>query len=80
MYEFPTPRSRKRSRLIKSFNLRVRQKLGIVEEFNDLIENSMYDTHKGIYIPLFLHFNLIKFVPNKLGEIYLRMKRLPMNL
>jgi hypothetical protein len=80
MYEFSTPSSKKYSNLLNVFNLRIRQRFYGVEEFKDLIEPSMYDMYKGIYLPLSLHFQLSKIISNISSEIYLRMLRLPINL
>ena len=80
MYEFSTPKTKKYKKLTSTYNLRVRQKLTNIEEFSDLIENAMYDTHKGIYLPLTLNFKLSQVVSNFNCELYLRMLRLPVNL
>jgi hypothetical protein len=80
MYEFSTPKSKKYRKTTNFYSLRIRQKLTNIEEFSDIIENSMYDTHKGIYLPLTLHFKLSQIISNTKFELYLRMIRLPINL
>jgi hypothetical protein len=79
LYEFVTPKFRKK-RLTNSYALRIRDKLSINLEYIDLIENIMYDTHKGIYLPLTVHFILANVFSNCNNETYLRMLRVPASL
>jgi hypothetical protein len=59
------------------YSIRLRQKLGFFEDFNDLIEPSYYDTYKGIFLPLTMNLNFTKVSSNLCHEHYLRMIRLP---
>lgn len=79
MQDLMTPKSKKRGNL-NVFTLRLRQKFITVEEFEEILESNMYESHKGIYLPLTLHFHLVKQVTPSTLEIYLRMLRLPINL
>jgi hypothetical protein len=79
MQDFSTPKSRK-SMWLMSHTLRIRQKFTIIDSFEDLIENVMYDTNKGIYLPLTLHFNLKNAAKSSVVETYLRMLQLPISL
>lgn len=80
MLEFETPKTRKWKKFTKIYNLRIRQKFTLIPEHQDLIESSMHDSHKGIYLPLTINFQLSKFHTNYENEIYFRMLRLPISL
>jgi len=79
MFEFETPKIHK-SIIINNYSLRVRQKFALNPEFEDLVENFMYDTHRGIYLPLTVHFKLKNSTSSFIDEIYLRMLRIPFSL
>jgi len=79
MYEFTTPKTKKYKKLIYGFGIRIRQKFSIVQEFSDLIDAQMYDTYKGIYLPLTLHFQLSRLTSFFEAETYFRMQQLPVN-
>lgn len=48
-------------------------------DFEELVSSTMYDTHRGIFLPLSAHFNFNDFVGHQVNEQYLRMLRLPFN-
>jgi hypothetical protein len=79
MQDLKTPKGLKRADT-NTLTLRVRQKFTIVEEFEEILENNFYDVHKGVYLPLTLHFCLAAAIPPALLETYLRMLRLPIQL
>jgi len=62
-----------------SYTLRLKQKLAPLVDFEDLVSSSMYDTHRGVFLPLTSHFNLQSPVNHSISEHYLRMLRLPFN-
>jgi hypothetical protein len=79
MQDLMTPKGRL-CKITRAFTLRFRQKFTIVDEFEDILDSNLYDTHKGVYLPLTLHLKLVTPVKPALLEMYLRMLRLPVTL
>lgn len=75
--DFKTLKFRKPA--IHSYSLRLKQKLTPLVDFEDLISPSMYDTHRGVFLPLTSHFNLQSAINHLISEHYLRMLRIPFN-
>ena len=73
--DFKTPKFRKPTN--SSYTVRLKQKFTPLVEFEELVSSAMYDTHKGIFLPLSVHLNFINRVGHQVGEQYLRMLRLP---
>lgn len=80
MQDLMTPKSKKTQDRTNTYTLRVRQKLTVVEDFEDLVENSMRDSHKGVYLPLSVNFKLSSPATSSTLETYLRMLRIPVSL
>jgi hypothetical protein len=76
MPDFTTPKL-KRKKLKENYSLRIRQKLFDFGDFGDLLEQVMYDTHRGVFLPLQIHFLLQRTKSYMLNESYLRMARIP---
>lgn len=53
--------------------------MSVVDELDDLIESFMLDTHKGIYLPMTVHFQLIQSVNHFIGETLIRAFRIPIH-
>lgn len=80
MKDFKTPKYRKikNSQLVYDISMRVREKLtGFT--FSDLVEPIMLDTHRGIFLPLSLHFKFENKISYTSVESYLRAFRLPLS-
>jgi len=75
MYDFITPKSLKNT--TNSYTIRFRQGLSFVEDFNEIIELSMYETHRGIYLPVTLHFKFNQICSAFFIETYIRMLGMP---
>jgi hypothetical protein len=80
MPEFTTLKTKKKGKSGNSYTFRFREKFTMVEDFDDLVEAVMYDTHKGIYLPLTMHLLLKRKVPHLFNETYLRMLRIPVTM
>ncbi len=63
-----------------SYTLRVRQKFSYYDEFDDLISNQMYDSYKGVFLPLNININFNNSKSHINNETYLRLIHLPINL
>ena len=77
--DFATPKVRKPA--YNNYILRLRQKFTPLPDFEDLISSDMYDEHRGIFLPLNIHFLFDKALATRYqtGSHYLRMLRLPFN-
>jgi hypothetical protein len=77
--DFITPKVRKPSH--NNYILRIKQKFAPLPDFEDLISSSMYDEHRGIFLPLSMHFLFGKtlYTRYQTAYHYLRMLRLPFN-
>jgi len=60
-----------------NFTLRLKQKFTPLTDFEELVNLNMYNTHKGIFLPLTVHFNLVNTGYHQVNEQYLRMLKLP---
>ena len=78
--DFKTIKFKKSTQYVNNYTLRIRQKLGIFIEFDNLVEANMYDTFRGVYLPLTIHFKFNTQYPQIWNENYLRMLKLPLNL
>jgi len=76
---FKTIKTHKFHKKTNNYTLRIKQKLGSFNEFSDLVENSMYDTHRGVYLPLTIHFIFSTQSSQFLNESYFRMLKFPIN-
>jgi hypothetical protein len=76
-YEFSTPKYKKHKQTTKELTVRFRQKLRVINEFDDLVSAQMHDTHRGIFLPLSIHLVLNKKHTYVIGETYYRMLQLP---
>lgn len=50
------------------------------DDFSDLIEPIMHDTHRGAFLPLAVNFVFQGVLPHADQESYLRMLRLPVSM
>jgi hypothetical protein len=77
--DFRTPKLRRPTS--NNFQLRLRQKISPLADFADLVEPSMFDDYRGVFLPLTVHFIFknIQFVTSQTRVAYLRMLRLPFN-
>ena len=74
--DFQSPKFKKAA---QNYTLRLNQKFNPLTDFEDLVDSEMFDTHKGIFLPLTVHFNLTGHEKyHQLDEHYLRMLRLPL--
>jgi hypothetical protein len=78
MQNFITPKI-KRTKVKENYSLRVRQKLFDFDDFGDLIEPIMYDSHRGIFLPLQFHFLFWVIKSYTLNESFLRIARVPLS-
>jgi len=79
--EFKTPKWKKAVKsLAKSYTLRLRYKMQDFDDFVDLLEPVMYDSHRGMFLPLAVHFNWSRPSSYTIGEAYFRMLRLPISM
>lgn len=75
--DFQSPKFKKPA--TQSYSLRLNQKFNPLVDFEDLVDSEMFDTHKGVFLPLTLHFSLVAYNNcNNAGQHYLRMLRLPL--
>lgn len=77
LHELKTPKIKKTKKVFNSIGLRIRQKLMDNPEFSELLYGKMYDTFKGIYLPLTVHFTIKKQSNFQLEETFFRMHRIP---
>lgn len=75
--DFRTPKFKKPTN--SNYTIRLKQKFTPLVDFEELVSPSMYDTHKGIFLPLSAHFNFRNSAGHQVSEQYLRMLRLPFN-
>jgi ribosomal protein L5 len=75
--DFKTPKFKKPS--TSNYSLRLKQKFAPLLDFEELVSPSMYDTHKGIFLPISAHFSFKNSAGHQVSEHYLRMLRLPFN-
>jgi len=73
-------KTKKKAKSANAYTFRFREKLTMVEDFDDLVESIMYDTHKGIYLPITMHLLFNKTMPHFFNETYLRMLRIPLTM
>lgn len=73
--DFRTPKFRRPEN--NNYSLRLRQKFTPLVDFEDLVSSEMFDSHRGIFLPLTAHFYLGGPVPGQVAETYLRILRLP---
>lgn len=76
--DFVTPKMKK-SRF-SNYSLKINQKFPALPDFEDLISQSLYNDHRGVFLPLHVHF-LFKnseILDNATTVHYLKMMRLPM--
>lgn len=75
--DFQSPKFKKPA--TRNYTLRLNQKFNPLVDFEDLVDSEMFDTHKGVFLPLTVHFNLTGHEKyHQPGEHYLRMLRLPL--
>lgn len=79
MYDLKTIKHKRSVSPISSYSLRLRERMSIVDEIDDLIEPFMLDTHKGIFFPFTMHFKLSNKVSHNKGETLIRCFRLPIH-
>jgi len=79
MYDIKTVKHRRSISPINSYTLRIRERISFVEEIDDLVESFMLDTHKGIYLPMTTHFQLLQVVDHFVGETLIRAFRIPIH-
>lgn len=79
LMDFKTPKWQKNNSAF-SYTLRIRQKFSYYDEFDDLINNQMYDSYKGIFLPLNININFNNSFSHINNEIYLRLIHLPINM
>lgn len=77
--DFLTPKWKKNNKTL-SYTLRLRHKFLTYDVFDILTSATMYDTHKGVFLPLSIHINFRTLNPHALNEGYLHMFRLPISL
>jgi hypothetical protein len=77
--DFLTPKWKKNNKTL-SYTLRLRHKFLTYDVFDILTSATMYDTHKGVFLPLSIHINFGTLNPHALNEGYLHMFRLPISL
>lgn len=77
--DFLTPKWRKNNKSF-SYTLRLRHKFLSYDVFDILTSASMYDTHKGVFLPLSIHFNFTELNSHLINEGYLHIFRLPISL
>jgi len=77
--DFRTPKWHKNSKGY-SYTFRIRQKFTYFDEINDLISNQMYDSHKGIFLPLNFNLQLKDSFSHSNNEIYMRLVHFPISL
>ena len=73
--DFKTPKFKKPQN--PSYTLRLKQKFTPLIEFEDIVSSTMYDSNKGIFLPMSIHLNFNSVVGHRVAEQYLRMLRLP---
>jgi len=76
---FKTPKWHKSGQAF-SYTLRLRQKFNYYDEFEDLLSNQMYDSYRGVFLPLNININFNNSTSHTNNEIYLRSVHLPVNL
>lgn len=76
LLDFKTPKWHKNN-IAHSYTLRIRQKFTYYDEFDDLISNQMYDSYKGIFLPLNINLNFNNSTSHINNEIFLRLIHLP---
>lgn len=75
--DFQTPKFKKPAAL--NYTIRLKRRFNPLIEFEELVSESMYDTHKGVFLPLSIHINFQNPSNHLISEQYLRMLRLPFN-
>lgn len=76
--DFRTPKFKKG--LLKKTNTytwRLRHRISLYEEFDDLTEFDFYTLYRGVYLPLMLHFNLNRINQHFFNECYFHMLKVP---
>jgi len=74
---YKTPKWRKNLQS-SSYSMRIRQKYAIYEDFEDLVDPILYDSYKGIYLPLTIHFQFYQGASSHMMcENYLRSVKIP---
>ncbi len=77
--DFLTPKWKKNIKAF-SYTLRLRHKFLTYDVFDILTSAAMYDTHKGVFLPLSIHINFKVLNTHAINEGYLHMFRLPISL
>lgn len=75
--DFRTPKFKKPNNA--SYSLKLNQKFTPLVDFEDLVSPEMYDTHRGIFLPLTLHIIIKGNITPQVAETYLRTMRLPLH-
>jgi hypothetical protein len=78
MSDLKTPKVKKGGLRTNNFTIRFRQKLKAFKDFEDLLDPVFYDTHKGVYLPLTIHFIFSDKNFGLNNQNYLRMLKLPL--
>lgn len=75
--DFQSPKFKKPA--TRNYTLRLNQRFNPLVDFEDLLDAELFDTHRGVFLPVTLHLNLAAHKKyHQLSEHYLRMLRLPL--
>lgn len=75
--DFRTPKFKKPS--TNNYTLKLKQKFTPLVDFEDLVSPEMFDSNRGIFLPLSAHFTISNQLPSQASETYLRAMRVPLN-
>ena len=75
--DFRTPKFKKPAG--GSYSIKLKQKFTPLPDFEDLVSQDMYDSHRGIFLPLSVHFIILNKSYQQIDETYMRMLRIPFN-
>ncbi len=77
--DFKTPKWYKNKKT-KAYTLRIRHKFLTYDNFDNLTTATMFDTYRGVYLPLSIHIVVNKNHSQSYNEMCLRLYRLPINI
>ena len=75
--DFRTPKFQKPN--CSSYTIKLKQKFTPLTDFEDLVSSDMFDSHRGVFLPLSVHLSFDKNLPVQAAETYLRALRIPLH-
>lgn len=80
MKDYKTPKFHKAKRLAKSIAMKNRQRFSDYVDTDDIVEPVMHDTHRGVYLPLTIHFQFAREASYNRAENIMRIFRIPLSI